>query len=81
MYLLDSLYVLVAVLVLFFFDYGCSQSSECTVPAYSIPLHEVNVTTETGNLLLTEGRCYLDCLDTVYQVRISSYIAIVLKYG
>ena len=67
-----ALLVALAVLVLSV-DHGCSQDSIsvcCVVPPYTIPLHEVNVTAETGNLLLTEGRCYLDCLDTVYQVRI-----------
>ena len=43
----------------------------CAVPAYSRPLHEVNVTAETEALLLAEGRCYLACLrdNTHYQVR------------
>ncbi len=58
--------VLVAFLILFVNSQGPVSLDECTVPPYSIPLHEVNVTTATGNLLLTEGRCYLDCLELPY---------------
>lgn len=45
-------------------------SITCQVPAYSISLHEVNVTAESETLLLTEGRCYLACLreGSTYQV-------------
>ena len=38
-------------------------NDSCTVPAYSRPLFEVNATEENVRLLLTEGRCYLSCLN------------------
>ena len=48
----------------------------CVVPAYSRPLHEVNVTAETEALLLAEGRCYLACLrdGTHFEVCLQSIV-------
>ena len=52
-----------------------SEEPTCRVPPYSLNLHEVNLTAENEELLLTEGSCYLGCLADGfdYQVRLPSY--------
>ena len=58
-----------------------SSPSSCVVPAYSQPLFEVNATEENTKLFLTEGMCYLLCLQVVYEVRIINTFSLIAIVG
>lgn len=39
------------------------SNGTCTIPIYSQPSYEVNATDENLRLLVTEGRCFLRCIE------------------
>ena len=45
----------------------------CRVPTRYQPLYDVNATEESTMLLLTEGRCYLLCLQEFFPVSITQF--------
>ena len=48
-----------------------SVDPRCSVPPYSINLHEVNLTAENEAILLTEGECYLGCLANLFDFQVN----------